>query len=178
MNNSSLIQNITNLIIQNITNSTIQNITNQTIPIPIQLTITVSPTPTITSNQSININLSASGTQTYINNTNVTNSPNVSSINMMITPIYSQSPLPNINSTESNPNTNNNNLINFNNPYAISIGFGIIFGIILMGLLYSYFCMKKNNIKERELDDKFILPSMSYSPKSPNHSKVKSIFQR
>ena len=75
-------------------------------------------------------------------------------------------------------NTNNNNLINFNNPYAISIGFGIIVGIILIGLLYNFLCMKKNNIKEREIDDKYILPSMSYSPKSPNHSKVKSIFQR
>ena len=164
MNNSSMIQNITN-----ITDSL--NLINSTNQITATSNITVSPSPTNT-NITLSINLSPSGTQQIINTTNATNTPNTSILNSMISPIYSSTPLPSLNSSR-NLLADNDNFIN--NSYTISIGIAIIFAIILIGLFFSYLCSKKKNSPKKEDDEKYLLPSMSYSPKV--HSKVKNIFQ-
>ena len=179
MNNSLMVQNITNNTnitnIQNITNSL--NLTYSTNKITATSNITISPSPTFTNtNINISINLSPTGIQKVINTTNATNAtsiPNTSIINSMISPIYSATPLPYSNSSR-NLLSNNDNFIN--NVYIIGIRIGIVFLIILILLFSSYLCKKKKNIKKIDDDDKYLLPSMSYSPK--NHSKIKNIFQQ
>jgi len=172
--NSSLIQNITNSsLIQNITNSSlIQNITNSS---SIQAIISISPTPTLLNitNITVSINLSSSGTQQIIN-TSISSSPSQSATaiyNSMVSPTYSPSTIPKLVSSV------NNNLIDITNPNTIGVLIGIILSSIIIGIILSYFCLKKNIRNEKEEADKYMLPSMTYSPHY-NRSAVKSIFQK
>jgi len=155
----------------------IQNITNSTNQITATSYVTITPIPTNT-NITLSINLSPTGIQQIINTTNVTNTTNTTNssfLNSMISPIYSATPLPSLNSSR-NLLANNNNFINLFEPYIIGIGISIVIGIILIGLIFNYLFKTKKNTIIKEDDEKYLLPSMSYSPKV--HSKVKNIFQR
>jgi len=187
MDNSSLIQNITNI-------TQLSNITNSTIQMRI---ITVTPIPLATmENKSISINLSPTGTQQLVNYTNTTNTtyssnnistytPNSTSTISIITPIYTPiplvsplaSPIPTSNITSTERILMDDNIINLKSPHVIGIASGIILACILLGFIINYLCTKKKNINKND-DDKYVLPSMSYSPKSPNHVKVRNILYR
>ena len=183
MNNSSLIQND-----QNITNITsiiqLSNVTNYTINMTTSNMISPSPVATIM-NTSISVILSPTGTQQVINGTNATNSPNAS-LNLIITPIYSPIPSPLQSSSPQQSAIFNlterflldDYKISLNNPYVIGVSSVIILVCILFGFIINYLCSKKKNINKNNEDDKYILPSMNYSPKSPNHVKVRNILYR
>jgi hypothetical protein len=146
-------------------------------------TITVSPSPLATiENKSISIILSPTGTQQLVNYTNTTNTTNAT-INLIITPIYTPippklvTPIPTSNITSTERILMDDNIINLKSPYVIGVISGIVLACILLGFIINYLCSKKKNINKND-DEKYVLHSMSYSPKSPNHVKVRNILYR